>query len=159
MVRHFAGCAKQLVVFALRCGMADLVVNERVRIPDGELHVAFVRSGGPGGQNVNKVSSKVELRWSPVDSKALSSVDRDYLLAKIGKSLTNDGELIIVSSLTRDQVRNREDAEAKLIALVRAALTRPKIRRATKPSRGAKERRISGKKHRGQIKRDRKGDE
>ncbi|HPH64971.1 MAG TPA: alternative ribosome rescue aminoacyl-tRNA hydrolase ArfB [Kofleriaceae bacterium] len=139
--------------------MAELIVNERVRIPDDELRVAFVRSSGPGGQNVNKVSSKVELRWSPVDSRALTPLDRDYLLSKIGKTLTNEGELIIVSTLTRDQARNREDAEAKLVALLRAALTRPKVRRATKPSRGAKERRIAGKKHRGQIKRDRKFDD
>ena len=139
--------------------MAELVVNERVRIPDDELRVAFVRSSGPGGQNVNKVSSKVELRWSPVDSRAFTPIDRDYLLSKIGKTLTNEGELIIVSTLTRDQARNREDAEAKLVALVSAALTRPKVRRATKPTRGAKERRIAGKKHRGQIKRDRKFDD
>jgi ribosome-associated protein len=139
--------------------MAGLIVNERVRIPDDELRVAFVRSSGPGGQNVNKVSSKVELRWSPVDSRALTPIDRDYLLSKIGKTLTNEGELIIVSTLTRDQARNREDAEAKLVALLRAALTRPKVRRATKPTRGAKERRIAGKKHRGQIKRDRKFDD
>lgn len=148
-----------LATLRYHASMAELIVNERVRIPDDELRVAFVRSSGPGGQNVNKVSSKVELRWSPVDSRALTPVDRDYLLSKIGKTLTNEGELIIVSTLTRDQARNREDAEAKLVALLRAALTRPKVRRATKPSRGAKERRIAGKKHRGQIKRDRKFDD
>jgi ribosome-associated protein len=139
--------------------VADLIVNERVRIPSDELQVAFMRASGPGGQNVNKVSSKVELRWSPSASKALTTIDREYLLMRIGKTLTNDGELIILSSLTRDQVRNREDAEAKLVALLRAALTRPKIRRATKPSKGAKERRITAKKHRGEIKRNRKHDD
>jgi ribosome-associated protein len=158
MVRHFGRGANELTL-RYHHAMSDLVINDSVRIPDDELHVAFVRSGGPGGQNVNKVSSKVELRWSTVESKALSAVDRDYLLTKIGRSLTNDGELIIVSTLTRDQARNRADAEAKLVELLRAALTRPKIRRATKPSRGAKERRIAGKKHRGQIKRDRNAGE
>ncbi|MBL8621501.1 MAG: aminoacyl-tRNA hydrolase [Myxococcales bacterium] len=132
--------------------MGDLVVTPRVVIPDDELSLAFARSGGSGGQNVNKVSSKVELRWCPVTSRALTEADRAWLLTKLGGRLTNAGELIVVSEKTRDQIKNRGDAEDKLAAIVRAALARPKPRRATKPSRGAKERRIKAKKGRAEIK-------
>ena len=132
--------------------MPDLVINPRVTIPADELSWQFARSGGSGGQNVNKVSSKVELRWSPSSSRALSPDDRDYLIGKLGGRLTTGGELIVVSERTRDQIKNRGDAEAKLIAMLAAALVRPKVRRATKPSRGAKERRIAAKKGRAQVK-------
>lgn len=132
--------------------MGDLVVTPRVIIPDDELSLAFARSGGSGGQNVNKVSSKVELRWCPATSRALTPADREWLMTKLGGRLTNAGELIVVSEKTRDQIKNRGDAEDKLAAIVRAALARPKPRRATKPSRGAKERRIQAKKGRAQIK-------
>ena len=124
--------------------MGDLVINERITIPDAELRVAFARSGGPGGQNVNKVASKVELRWTPATSAALTDVDRVYLLERLGARLTNDGDLIVTSTLTREQARNRDDAEQKLVELLRVALRRPTRRVATRPSRGAKERRIQG---------------
>ena len=140
--------------------MPDLRITPSIVIPEDELQVAFARSGGPGGQNVNKVSSKAELRWTPGTSRALSAADRDYLLTRIASRLTTEGELIVVSTKTRDQLRNREDAEAKLAELVAAALVRPKPRRATKPSRGAKERRLREKKVRGEIKRGRgRGDD
>jgi ribosome-associated protein len=129
-----------------------LVINPRVAIPAGELRYAFARSGGPGGQNVNKVSSKAEVRWTPADSAALTADDRAWLLAKLGGRLTTEGELIVVSDKTRDQIVNRADATEKLAALVREALVRPKPRRATKPSRGAKERRLGEKKRRAAIK-------
>lgn len=129
-----------------------LVVNDRISIPDAEFSIDFARSGGPGGQNVNKVASKVELRWTPAESAALSADDRAWLLAKLGGKLTTDGELIITSEKTRDQLVNRADATEKLVALVRAALVRPKPRKKTKPSRGAKERRLGEKKRRGEIK-------
>lgn len=132
--------------------MGDLIVTTRVSIPADELSLAFARSGGSGGQNVNKVSSKVELRWSPAESRALTPDDRAWLLGKLGGRLTTAGELIVVSEKTRDQIKNRGDAEAKLAEIVRAALVRPKPRRATKPSRGAKERRIKAKKGRAVIK-------
>ena len=119
--------------------MGDLVVTPRVIIPEDELSLAFARSGGSGGQNVNKVSSKVELRWCPVTTRALTPADREWVMTKLGGRLTNAGELIVVSEKTRDQIKNRGDAEAKLAEIVRAALVRPKPRRATKPSRGAKE--------------------
>ena len=133
--------------------MPDVVViNQRVAIPVGELRYAFARSGGPGGQNVNKVASKAEVRWTPAESSALSPDDRAWLLTKLGGKLTTDGELIVVSEKTRDQIVNRADATEKLVALVREALVRPKPRRATKPSRGAKERRLGEKKRRAEIK-------
>ena len=104
------------------------------------------------GRNVNKVSSKVDLRWSPGTSRILTPRDRDWLLVKLGGRLTTAGELIVTSDLTRDQLNNRGDAEDKLAEIVRTALVRPKPRRATKPSRGAKERRIKAKKGRGVVK-------
>lgn len=129
-----------------------LVINPRVQLPVSELSYAFARSGGPGGQNVNKVASKAEVRWTPSTSSALSEGDRAWLLAKLGGRLTTEGELIVVSEKTRDQLVNRADATEKLVELVRAALVRPKPRRATKPSRGAKERRLGEKKRRAVVK-------
>lgn len=140
--------------------MPDLRITPTIVIPEEELGLAFARSGGAGGQNVNKVSSKAEVRWTPATSRALSEIDRTWLLAKLRSRLTTDGELIVISTKTRDQLRNREDAEAKLAELVAAALVRPKVRRATKPSRGAKERRLKEKKVRSEIKRGRgRGDD
>jgi ribosome-associated protein len=132
--------------------VSDIVVTPRIVIPSEELTEQFVRSSGAGGQNVNKVSSKVELRWTPQTSSALSFDDRAYLLTKLGGRLTLDGELIITSDKYRDQPRNRADAAEKLAAIVRTALLRPKPRKKTKPSRGAKERRIASKKKRGETK-------
>ncbi len=136
--------------------MADIRVTDTISIPAGELRVSFVRSGGPGGQNVNKVASKVQLRWAPEASVAFSDADRAWLLKKLASKLTSDGDLIVVSNLTRDQGRNRVDAEAKLAAVLVAALVRPKKRRATRPSQAAKARRIDEKKARGQIKKQRR---
>jgi ribosome-associated protein len=137
--------------------VADIRITDTIAIPAGELRVSFVRSGGPGGQNVNKVASKVQLRWTPATSAAFSEADRGWLLKKLASKLTSDGDLIVASNLTRDQGRNRVDAEAKLAALVIAALVRPKKRRATKPSRAARERRVDEKKARGLIKKGRRG--
>lgn len=139
--------------------MPDVRVNAAIVIPQDELQLAFARSGGPGGQNVNKVSSKVELRWTPATSRALSEPDREWLLKKLARRLTTEGELIILSTKTRDQLRNRDDAEAKLAAVVAAALVRPKPRRATKPSKGATERRLREKRVRAEKKRDRRTDD
>ena len=139
--------------------MSDLVIKPGLTIPDGELEIAFARSAGPGGQNVNKVSSKVDLRWSPVTSEVLTEVDRALLVDKLKNRLTNDGVLIVTSTKTRDQIKNREDALSKLALIVRAALDRPKARKATKPSKGSKRRRVEAKRHRSEIKRNRRGDE
>ena len=138
--------------------MEDLVVTPRLTIPAAELTISFARSGGSGGQNVNKVSSKVDLRWNPQTSGALSEHDRAWLLQKLRSRLTGDGTLIVTSTLTRDQLKNRDDAETKLAAIVRAALDRPVPRRPTKVSRGAKRRRVADKRHHSEIKKNRRGD-
>lgn len=134
----------------------DLVVTPRLTIPAGELEIAFARSGGPGGQNVNKVSSKVDLRWNPTTSAVLTEEDRALLLEKLKSRLTNDGVLIVTSTATRDQIANREDARSKLALIVKAALDRPKPRKATKPSKGAKRRRIADKRHNAEKKNNRR---
>jgi ribosome-associated protein len=139
--------------------VADIEISQRLTIPAGELSLAFARSGGSGGQNVNKVSSKVELRWNVAESAALAEEDRQWLLARLESRLTQDGTLIVVSQLTRDQIKNRDDAESKLKLIVRTALERPKTRRATKPSRASKRRRVEGKRHRAQVKANRRGDD
>ncbi|HET9620969.1 MAG TPA: alternative ribosome rescue aminoacyl-tRNA hydrolase ArfB [Kofleriaceae bacterium] len=136
----------------------DVVVTPRVIIPGSELAFSFSRSGGPGGQNVNKVASKVELRWTPATSAALGALgddERAWLLARLQGRLTLDGELIITSTATRDQIKNRGDATAKLALIVRAALDRPKPRKPTKVSRGAKRRRVADKRKHGETKRNR----
>jgi ribosome-associated protein len=137
--------------------MQDIVVTPRVTIPGGELAIAFSRSGGPGGQNVNKVSSKVLLRWNPTTSTALADDERAWLLERLARRLTSDGTLIVTSTATRDQLKNRDDAVEKLALIVRAALARPKPRKATKVSRGAKRRRVADKRHHAEIKRNRSG--
>lgn len=137
--------------------MSDLVVSPRLTIPAAELAIAFARSGGPGGQNVNKVASKVELRWNVSTSAVLGAEERAWLIDRLAPRLTRDGELIVTSTLTRDQLRNRDDARDKLARIVRAALVRPTTRRATRPSRASKRRRVDGKRHRAQIKAQRRG--
>jgi len=135
--------------------MQEIVVTPRIVIPGGELAIAFARSGGPGGQNVNKVASKVELRWNPTTSAALSADERAWLIERLGSRLTSDGTLIVTSTATRDQLKNRDDATAKLALIVRTALHRPTPRRATQPSRGVKRRRLADKRHRAEVKRGR----
>jgi len=137
--------------------MEDIVVTPQVTIPGGELSLAFSRSGGAGGQNVNKVSSKVELRWNPTTSAALSDEERAWLAHRLRSRLTSDGTLIVTSTATRDQIKNRDDATSKLALIVRAALDRPKPRKPTKVSKGAKRRRVADKRHKAEIKRNRSG--
>ena len=129
------------------------------RPPDTAVELRFIRSSGPGGQNVNKVASKVELRWHPGSSAALHADDRAWLVERLANRLTGDGTLIVTSTLTRDQLKNRDDAQSKLALIVRAALDRPKQRRPTRPSRSAKRRRVADKRHRSEIKRNRRSDD
>ncbi len=130
-------------------------MTPQLTLPDDELRVSFCRSGGPGGQNVNKVETQVELRWNLFQSRAPYDRDRAWLKERLANQLTLDGDLIITSSLTRSQLKNREDAAAKLVAVLRAALLRPKRRRPTRPGRGAVERRLTEKKQRSERKRNR----
>lgn len=132
-----------------------LVITPGLTIPSGELSIAFARSGGSGGQNVNKVSSKVDLRWNVATSAALTDDDRAWLLQQLRSRLTGDGTLIVTSTLTRDQIKNRADAESKLTLIVRAALHRPKTRRPTKVSKGAKRRRVAAKRQNSEKKANR----
>jgi len=125
--------------------MQDIVVTPRLTIPGSELSISFARSGGSGGQNVNKVSSKVDLRWNVETSVALHPDDRVWLLQQLRSKLTSDGTLIVTSTLTRDQIKNRDDAESKLALIVRTALDRPRPRKPTKVSKGAKRRRVADK--------------
>ena len=125
-------------------------------IPSRELSWSAARASGPGGQNVNKVSSKVDLRFDLAGSSVIGPQLAARVRAKAGTSrLDAEGQVVIVSQVTRDQRRNLEDAREKLAELIRAAMVVPKRRKATKPSRGAKERRLGEKKHRGDIKKGR----
>jgi ribosome-associated protein len=132
-----------------------LIVSDRLQIPDSELDESFVRASGPGGQNVNKVASAVELRFSVANSAVLPETLRARLLARRDRRLSADGVLVIQANRFRDQARNREDARARLIEIIRAALHVPKKRIATKPTRASQERRIADKKRRAQHKRTR----
>jgi ribosome-associated protein len=138
----------------------DLVVNDRVTIPARHLSWSAARSGGPGGQNVNKVSSKVDLRFDITGSE-LSPIVKMRLTTLARNRIDRDGTLLVTSQLTRDQPRNLEDAREKLAELVRQALVVPKHRKPTKPSRGATRRRLEEKHHHADKKRARssRGDE
>jgi ribosome-associated protein len=126
-------------------GSFMLVVNSRIRIPDSELALSYVRSSGPGGQNVNKVSSKAVLRWHVLASPALPPDVRQRFLAKFRSRITGDGELVITSQRYRDQPRNAADAREKLQAMLASVAVPPKKRRATRPTKGSVERRIKSK--------------
>lgn len=134
-----------------------LAIADDLQIPEDELVERFVRSAGPGGQNVNKVASAVELRFDVAGSRVLSDAVRARMLLRRDRRLTDAGVLVIQANRFRDQGKNREDARARLAALVRAALVVPKRRVATRPTRASKQRRIDAKKTRSAIKRNRGG--
>jgi len=123
-----------------------LQVNESVSIPRSELDVRVSRASGAGGQHVNKTSSRVEIFWNVLTSRALDDEQRSRLREKLASRLTSDGSVRVVASDMRSQSRNRELAEERLAELVRRALVVPKKRRATKPTKAAKEARLESKK-------------
>lgn len=129
-----------------------LEISKSLSIDERELEERFMRASGPGGQNVNKVSTAVELRFDVGGSPSLPEAVRQRLMRLAGRRLTDDGVLVIRAERFRTQERNREDARARLVDLVRAALPQPKARIATKPSRAAKARRVDAKVRRGTVK-------
>ncbi len=133
-----------------------LVVNARVRIPAAELIMRASRAGGPGGQHVNTSSTRVEVAWSMRTSNALSDADRARLELRLASKLDSSGELRVVAADTRSQTQNRTLALTRLANTVREALVVPKVRRATKPSRGQKMARLDEKKRRSSVKKDRR---
>jgi len=132
-----------------------LPVRRDLVIPEDELHEAVSRSGGPGGQNVNKVATRVSLRWSVAGSRVLRDEQRARLLARLASRLTREGELVLHVDSTRSQLQNREEARRRLAELVRAALIVPRARKASKPTASSRARRHESKRRRSAVKRQR----
>jgi ribosome-associated protein len=131
-------------------------ISRQIQIPETELTWSFVRASGPGGQNVNKVASKAELRWNVVASPSISPEVKARLLAQQRRRITAAGELVLTSQRYRDQPRNREDCLEKLGQIVLQAVAVPRSRKQTKPTRGSREARRQAKKHRAAVKRVRR---
>jgi ribosome-associated protein len=130
-----------------------LEITPGLTLADSEFEERFVRASGPGGQNVNKVSTAVQLRFDVAGSPTLADDVRHRLIALAGSRMTDEGVLVIDARTHRTQADNREEARARLAELIRRALVRPKARRKTRVSRAAKARRVDVKKRRGETKR------
>jgi ribosome-associated protein len=136
--------------------MSDaLEVNDDVSIPRDELSIRASRSGGAGGQHVNTSSTRIELLWNIAGTRALPEGVREGVLRRLASRTNADGVIRIVSSEHRSQLRNRQAAEERLVKLVRSALTVPRARRSTAPTRASKEARLQAKKRRAEIKKRR----
>ena len=132
-------------------------ITDAIAIEESEISESFVRASGPGGQNVNKVSSAVQLRFNARQSPSLPNDVAVRLMRLAGKRLTKDGVIVIIAQQHRTQERNREDARERLFDLIREAAVRPTPRRPTKVPKTQRRERLEGKKHRASIKRLRSG--
>mgnify|MGYP002832850012 CR=1 FL=1 len=135
--------------------MEPLRINSRLLIPAKELHVSFARAGGPGGQKVNRTASQVQLRFSLTESACLGERRQSTLMRALESRLTSSGELLIKAKSHREQNRNLEEARERLASLIREALRPRKTRKATKPTKGSKLRRLEGKRRQGRRKQER----
>jgi ribosome-associated protein len=133
----------------------QLRINAQLAIPRSELRFTFVRSSGPGGQNVNKVASKAVLRWSVLDSPSISDAVRGRLMTRAGRQINDRGELLLTSQRYRDQGRNIDDCLEKLRNLILAATKVPRRRKKTRPTKASKEKRLDTKRATAEKKRRR----
>jgi ribosome-associated protein len=140
---------------ALQSTAEEPMAHATITIPENEIVERFVRATGPGGQNVNKVSTAVELRFDVANSPSLPEPVRERLLARRDRRLTNDGVLVLSAQRFRTQERNRNDARERLAHFIESGLHAPTPRVATRPTRGSKERRLGAKRERSTIKRGR----
>lgn len=134
-----------------------IAIDERIAIPDEELEWSFARSGGPGGQNVNKVSSKAVLRWrAAATAVPIPPAAWARMKARSPSRFTTEGDVLVSSQEYRDQERNKAACEEKLVELIRAALVEPAVRKKTKVSKGAKKRRVADKRKQSEKKQGRR---
>jgi len=133
-----------------------LIINNNIRIPLDEIQFSYVRSSGPGGQNVNKVASKAVLRWNPVKSQLLSESAMTRFQVLFPRCLTGEGEIVITSQRTRDALKNKADCLEKLCKILQRAVKEPKRRIPTRPTKGSIQRRLENKAKNSQKKQERK---
>jgi ribosome-associated protein len=154
-LRRFGGLAKMPPKDPPQENLPVKPVTAESLVRSGEVQFEFFRSPGPGGQNVNKVSSAVRLRWDMAASIRVPAEVKDRLKRRAGRKITRGGAIVIEARRFRTQERNREDALHRLQVMIQRAWSEPRPRRATRPTEVSKERRLEGKKRRGRLKRDR----